>query len=198
MINLSKNQNTPQAASANPWIRRIWIGFVAFWVGIVLFFVGVANGLFGELPRFEDLENPKNLLATEVISSDGVVLGKYFIQNRSFTPYSELSPHLIEALIATEDIRFERHSGIDVRSLMRAIVFLGKKGGASTITQQLALNLFSGQRARSKPARIIQKCKEWIISLQLERRYTHHNFALVLIKSATNSIEPTPHTMAKK
>ena len=150
----------------------MWFAFFTFWVTIVLFFTGVAYGLFGELPGFADLENPKNLLATEVIGSDGVVLGKYFVQNRSFTPYSELSPHLIQALVATEDVRFERHSGIDVRSLLRAIVYLGSKGGASTITQQLALNLFSGERARSKPARILQKCKEWVISVQLERRYT--------------------------
>jgi len=166
------NTNNPKSVPGNPWIRRMWFAFFTFWVTIILFFAGVAYGLFGELPGFADLENPKNLLATEVIGSDGVVLGKYFVQNRSFTPYSELSPHLIQALVATEDVRFERHSGIDVRSLLRAIVYLGSKGGASTITQQLALNLFSGERARSKPARILQKCKEWVISVQLERRYT--------------------------
>jgi len=138
----------------------------------VLFFYAISAGVFGELPTFEDLENPKSSLASEVISSDGVVLGKYYIQNRSFTKYDELSPYLIQALIATEDARFERHSGIDVRGLMRAIVFMGSKGGASTITQQLALNLFSGQRATSKPERIMQKFKEWVISIQLESRYT--------------------------
>ena len=135
------NTNNPKSVPGNPWIRRMWFAFFTFWVTIVLFFTGVAYGLFGELPGFADLENPKNLLATEVIGSDGVVLGKYFVQNRSFTPYSELSPHLIQALVATEDVRFERHSGIDVRSLLRAIVYLGSKGGASTITQQLALNI---------------------------------------------------------
>lgn len=154
------------------YILRFWMLFVSGLLFAVLFFYAISAGVFGELPTFEDLENPKSSLATEVISADGVVLGKYYIQNRSFTKYEELSPYLIQALIATEDARFERHSGIDVRGLMRAIVFMGSKGGASTITQQLALNLFSGQRATSKPERIMQKFKEWVISIQLESRYT--------------------------
>ena len=154
------------------YILGFWMLFASGLLLAVLFFYAISAGVFGELPTFEDLENPKSSLATEVISSDGVVLGKYYIQNRSFTKYDELSPYLIQALIATEDARFERHSGIDVRGLIRAIVFMGSKGGASTITQQLALNLFSGQRATSKPERIMQKFKEWVISIQLESRYT--------------------------
>ncbi len=164
------------AAKKTQGFRKYILGFwMLFFSGLllaVLFFYAISAGVFGDLPTFEDLENPKSSLATEVISSDGVVLGKYYIQNRSFTKYEELSPYLIQALIATEDARFERHSGIDVRGLMRAIVFMGSKGGASTITQQLALNLFSGQRATSKPERIMQKFKEWVISIQLESRYT--------------------------
>ena len=164
------------AAKKTQGFRKYILGFwVLFGSGLlfaVLFFYAISAGVFGELPTFEDLENPKSSLATEVISSDGVILGKYYIQNRSFTKYDELSPYLIQALIATEDARFQRHSGIDVRGLMRAIVFMGSKGGASTITQQLALNLFSGQRATSKPERIMQKFKEWVISIQLESRYT--------------------------
>lgn len=154
------------------YILGFWVLFASGLLFAVLFFYAISAGVFGELPTFEDLENPKSSLATEVISSDGVILGKYYIQNRSFTKYDELSPYLIQALIATEDARFKRHSGIDVRGLMRAIVFMGSKGGASTITQQLALNLFSGQRATSKPERIMQKFKEWVISIQLESRYT--------------------------
>lgn len=150
----------------------LWALFVFLLIGFTGFFYGISQGLFGELPTFEDLENPRSSLATEIIAADGVVLGKYYIQNRSFTKYEELSPYLIEALIATEDVRFTQHSGIDLRGLARAIVFLGKKGGASTITQQLALNLFSGQRASSKTERAMQKFKEWVISVQLESRYT--------------------------
>ena len=149
-----------------------WALFVFLMIGFTGFFYGISQGLFGELPTFEDLENPRSSLATEIIAADGVILGKYYIQNRSFTKYEELSPYLIEALIATEDVRFTQHSGIDLRGLGRAIVFLGKKGGASTITQQLALNLFSGQRASSKTERVMQKFKEWVISVQLESRYT--------------------------
>lgn len=161
-----------QASGYMKYILRFWLIFGAGVLLAVVFFYGISAGFFGELPTFEDLENPKSSLATEVISADGVVLGKYYIQNRSFTKYEELSPYLIQALIATEDARFERHSGIDIRGLMRAIVFLGSKGGASTITQQLALNLFSGQRASSTPERIMQKFKEWVIAIQLESRYT--------------------------
>jgi len=159
-------------ADFSKYVKAFWLLFVSGILFVVLFFFAISAGVFGELPTFEDLENPKSSLASEVIAVDGVVLGKYYIQNRSFTKYEELSPYLIEALIATEDARFEKHSGIDARGLLRAIVFLGNKGGASTITQQLALNLFSGQRASSKPERIMQKLKEWVISIRLEQRYT--------------------------
>jgi len=162
--------DTPPPAS--PWIRRVWR---LYWVGLgllITFLVLTISGGLGEMPRFEDLENPRSNLATEIIAADGQVLGKYYLQNRSYTKFHEISPHVISALIATEDVRFYRHSGIDLRALARAVVFMGREGGASTLTQQLALNLFSGGRARSKPARILQKIKEWIIAVQLEKRYT--------------------------
>ena len=134
-----------------------------------------ALGFFGELPTFEQLENPKNNLATEIISEDGVVLGGYFFENRTRVRYSELPQNLIDALIATEDIRFRNHSGIDSRALARAVfgVFTGKKssGGASTITQQLAKMLFT-EKPSSGWGRVMQKLKEWIIASQLEKRYT--------------------------
>ena len=134
-----------------------------------------AVGFFGGLPTFNQLENPKNNLATEIISEDGVVLGKYFFENRSVVSSSELPQNLIDALIATEDIRFRSHSGIDGRSLLRAVfgLFTGKRnsGGASTITQQLAKMLFTEQPS-SGAGRIMQKLKEWVIAAQLEKRYT--------------------------
>jgi penicillin-binding protein 1A len=144
-------------------------------VGLALGFIILVltlKGVLGEMPGFEDLENPRSNLATEIISSDGQVIGKFYLQNRSYTKFHEISPHVISALIATEDARFYSHSGIDLRALARAVVFMGREGGASTITQQLALNLFSGKRAGSKPARVLQKIKEWIIAVQLEKRYT--------------------------
>ncbi len=132
-------------------------------------------GIFGDLPTFIQLENPKNNLATEIISEDGVVLGKYFFENRSRATYNELPPNLIQALIATEDIRFREHSGIDGKALLRAIfgAVIGKRssGGASTITQQLAKMLFTDQPS-SGFERVMQKLKEWIIAAKLEKRYT--------------------------
>lgn len=131
-------------------------------------------GLFGDLPSFEQLENPKSNLATEIISSDGVVLGKYFFENRSNVKYHELSPMLVNALLSTEDIRFRSHSGIDVRALLRAVkgvVTGSNSGGASTLTQQLAKMLFT-EKPASGLERVMQKFKEWIIAVRLERQYT--------------------------
>ena len=125
------------------------------------------------MPSFEELENPKNNLATEIISSDGVTLGKYFFENRSKINYDELSPQLVNALLATEDIRFREHSGIDVRALLRAVkgqLTGSSAGGASTITQQLAKMLFTKTPA-SGIERVMQKFKEWIIAVKLERQY---------------------------
>lgn len=151
-----------------------------FWLAVilpigvfVLFMFAAANSWSGfpPLPSFEELENPKSNLATEVITSDGKVLGRYFYQNRINVGYEDLSPHLVNAFISTEDERFREHSGIDPRSLARAVVNLGKSGGASTITQQLAKMLFSGVPL-SGWGRLKQKMQEWIIAAQLERRYT--------------------------
>ncbi len=132
-------------------------------------------GVFGPLPSFEDLENPKNKQATEIYSSDSVLLGKYWVENRNDVDFSSLPTHLIEALISTEDIRFYKHAGIDFKSLLRAIfgVLIGKSssGGGSTITQQLAKMLFTDNPG-SGLARVLQKVKEWIIAVRLEKHYT--------------------------
>jgi len=151
---------------------KIVIGCVAF--GIILLF-SIGLGLFGELPSFRDLENPKSNLASEVLSDDGEVLGTYFVQNRSNVRYDQISPNVINALIATEDIRFYGHSGIDFKRTFSIIFYnlIGKKQGASTITQQLALNLFQEEgRSRNPFKRFIQKLQEWIIAIKLERNYT--------------------------
>jgi len=126
---------------------------------------------FAELPTFEQLENPKSNLATEVYTMDGKILGKYFYQNRVNVKYEELDPDLVNALIATEDERYYQHSGIDLKGLLRAVMKMGKSGGASTITQQLAKNLFS-DTPTSTWDRIKQKLQEWVIAAKLERRYT--------------------------
>jgi penicillin-binding protein 1A len=149
-----------------------WILAAIPFVFLFLILFLASKGYIGqELPTFEELENPKSNLASEIYSSDKVILGKYFFQNRTNIHYYELSPVLLSALKATEDVRFDDHSGVDLRGLMRVVLFAGKAGGGSTITQQLAKKLFH-ESPDNKLERIIQKLQEWIISVQLERRYT--------------------------
>ena len=152
--------------------KKFWKVFFYGLGGILLFFLFASWGLFGSMPSFEDLENPDSNLATEIISSDGVILGKYFEKNRSQLKYSDLPKNFVQALVATEDLRFYEHSGIDGRGTLRAIFSLGTSGGASTLTQQLAKQLFHGEGSKFLPFRIVQKIKEWIIAIRLERQYT--------------------------
>lgn len=156
------------------YTRTFWTIIIGGIVFAFLFILSVRLGLFGPLPSFQDLENPKSNLASEVISEDGKVLGTYFVQNRSNVTYDQLSPHLVHALISTEDIRFYQHSGIDFKRTFTIIFYnlIGKRQGASTITQQLALNLFSEGRSHNTVKRIIQKFQEWITAVRLERNYT--------------------------
>lgn len=156
----------------NYYKNKFWKVFFYSLGGIVVFFLFASWGLFGSMPSFEDLENPDSNLATEIISSDGVILGKYFEKNRSQLKYSDLPKNLVQALVATEDERFYEHSGIDGRGTLRAIASLGTSGGASTLTQQLAKQLFHGEGSKFLPFRIVQKIKEWIIAIRLERQYT--------------------------
>lgn len=153
----------------------LWLIITSPFFGLFLLVNLTAMGVFGDLPTFEQLENPKNNLATEIISEDGIVLGKYFFENRSRVSYNEIPENLINAFISTEDVRFRNHSGIDGRALLRAIygALTGKSssGGASTITQQLSKMLFT-DKPSSGIDRVMQKLKEWIISAQLEKRYT--------------------------
>jgi len=153
----------------------LWLIITSPFFGLFLLVNLTAIGVFGDLPTFEQLENPKNNLATEIISEDGIVLGKYFFENRSRASYNEIPENLINAFISTEDVRFRNHSGIDGRALLRAIygALTGKSssGGASTITQQLSKMMFTEQPS-SGIDRVMQKLKEWIISGQLEKRYT--------------------------
>lgn len=177
----SKNTKlTPEEISK--YTRRFWqilIGMVAF---VCLFLVGVRVGLFGPLPSFEDLENPRSNLASEILTDENKVLGTYYLQNRSNVKYSELSPHLVHALISTEDKRFYAHSGIDyfrtLTTIFHTVVLRDKQGG-STITQQLALNLFSERRERGTIKRIMQKFQEWITAVRLERNYTKEEIIMM-------------------
>ncbi|MFD1258730.1 penicillin-binding protein 1A [Mucilaginibacter terrae] len=153
------------------WV--IWKIAISCFALFVLIIALTAIGVFGPLPSFRDLENPKSNQASQIMSSDKQVLGKYFVQNRSNVRYNQISPNVIHALVATEDNRFYNHSGIDFGRTFTIIFYnlIGKKQGGSTITQQLALNLFS-ERSHDPFKRIIQKLQEWVISVNLEQRYT--------------------------
>ncbi len=159
------------------YIRIFWIIYALGVVAVFLMFFMIAKGWLGFMPTFDDIENPESLLASEVISADGVDLGKYFYkENRSFVNYDHLNPKLLEALIATEDVRFYDHSGIDVRGLVRVIkgIITGNSssGGGSTISQQLAKMLFPRDNLENKFQLIFRKFKEWVIAVKLEKSYT--------------------------
>ena len=154
------------------YVRKFWKLFFYSFGGVILFFLLASWGFFGKMPSFDELENPDTNIATEIISADGVTLGKFYKENRTPVKYQDLPDHLVKALVATEDERFYEHSGIDARGTLRAISSLGRSGGASTITQQLAKNLFHGEGSKFILFRIVQKCKEWIIATKLERQYT--------------------------
>jgi penicillin-binding protein 1A len=154
---------------------RFWIIYVISLILISLFFAGIANNLFGPMPSFEELENPKTNLATEIFSSDNKLVGTYYVENRSNVEYRELPPYLVQALLATEDIRFEKHSGVDLKALFRVafgVITGNSKGGGSTLTQQLAKNLFPREKNLSKFQLVMRKFKEWITAVRLERNYS--------------------------
>lgn len=155
-------------------IKRLWIIYACLVGVFILMLVLAGIGAFGYMPDLEELENPKSQLASEIYSSDGVLIGTYYHENRTNTKYEELSPNLINALVATEDVRFVKHSGVDPRSMTRmvfGVLTFQPKGGASTITQQLAKNLFPRER-HSKLGLVLMKFKEWVLAAKLERRFT--------------------------
>lgn len=153
--------------------RWFWFWFLAGISLIPFVFILASLGFMGAMPDHTALENPRTNLATEIISSDGVTIGKfYYRDNRTPVGYDELPKHLVDALIATEDFRFNDHAGIDLKGTLRAVIKLGKDGGGSTISQQLAKQLFHGEGSKNKFGRITQKIKEWIIATRLEKQYT--------------------------
>ena len=151
---------------------------ITLWILLAVMLLSISKGWIGYMPPVEDLENPNYKFATQVFSADGKTLGTYSYskENRVYVGYQDLSPHIINALIATEDVRFAEHSGIDVKALFRAVVKRGilmqkNAGGGSTITQQLSKQLYSPS-AESTLERLFQKPIEWVIAVKLERYYT--------------------------
>ena len=176
MATKKKKATQKKKKGGNPFktaLRFFWATVALGILSVIALFSSAALGLLGQMPELQQLENPKTNLATQILSNDGVVLGKfYFNDNRTSIAYDALPKNLVNALIATEDERFFSHSGIDLKGTLRALVYLGKKGGASTISQQLARQLFVGVRSRNKLEAVLQKFKEWVLAVQLERRYT--------------------------
>lgn len=176
----------PSATSAQKYVKYIWMIVLAPVALIFLIVTFTALGLFGDLPTFEELENPNSSLASEVYSADNKTLGKYYIQNRVNVHYRDLSPALVNALKATEDVRFEQHSGVDIKGLARVfvktIILQQDAGGGSTITQQLAKNLFPRENM-NKIKLIFRKLKEWIIAVKLERNYTKNEILAMYLNT---------------
>ncbi len=159
--------------SSHSFVRIFWKIFFYGLGAFILFLILINLGVFGSLPSLKELENPSITLATEVFAEDGTPMGKYYKDkgNRSNVEFKDISPNVVNALIATEDERFYQHSGIDGYSVMRAVVKLGRDGGGSTLTQQLAKNLLD-QGSKNFVRRFIEKLKEWIIAIKLERNFT--------------------------
>lgn len=164
-------------------VKILWSVFFIGLVLVVLIFAGASWGLFGKMPSIQDLENPEADLASEIISSDGKLMGKYYSENRSEVKYSEISPNIIHALIATEDQNFYEHSGIDAKAVVRAVVKLGTDGGGSAITQQLA-KMMLGQGKGNVFRRVIDKLKEWVVAVKLERNFTKEEILTLYLNRA--------------
>lgn len=180
-----------------------WIVLLSFLIGLPIYVFTVSInlfGLYGEMPSIKEVENPENDLSSEIISADGVSLGRYFRYNRSQVLYSELSEDLINTLIISEDHRFYSHSGLDFPAYIRVffgLITFNHQGGGSTITQQLAKNLYTMNPDRSLdgslsklgsvPRRLIQKTKEWIISVNLEKNFTKDEILAMYLNTVTFS-----------
>ena len=187
-INNKSMGNKTTSTQSDQWKRftkRFLIGFWGlFGAGVLTIFILfclINGGLLGYMPPIEELQNPKNRLASEVFSADLESMGRYYIyENRVSVPYKDISPNVIKALVATEDVRYYDHTGIDFRGLMRAIVKMGKAGGGSTITQQLAKQMWS-PRANSSLERFLQKPIEWVIATKLERLYSKEELLMMYL-----------------
>ena len=154
------------------YVRVFWILVVGGPLSVIGILLLTWAGLFGPLPSTDEIANPKSYLATEIISADGEQLGTFYMENRVHADFNELPKHLVDALVATEDERYYGHAGIDFKSFGRAVLSMGASGGGSTITQQLAKQMFHGEGSENMSARVAQKLKEWVIALQLESRYS--------------------------
>lgn len=165
-----------------PSVRKLWRFFIFCFLAFNLLVLLLWFGVIGGMPSISELENPSSALSSEVLASDGTVIGRYFLQDRSNSKYREISPNVFNALIATEDERFTEHSGIDGVAVMRAVLLLGKKGGGSTITQQLAKNLFPRKNPNMFTMPFI-KLKEWVLAVKLEKNLTKNEIITLYLNT---------------
>lgn len=175
------HRHKKEKKSSRP-VRILWY---CFWGGLIAFnllIVMINFGLLGYMPSMKELENPSSALSSEVLAMDGTILGRYYVQDRSTSKYEEISPNVFNALLATEDARFYEHSGIDGIAVLRAVVFLGKEGGGSTLTQQLAKNLFPRRNANIFTLPFI-KLKEWVLAVKLERNLTKNEIITLYLNT---------------
>lgn len=174
--NNAKKATIAKSKSSSSIIKRtikfLWFCFLAAVIGVIGIFWATSNGWLGEIPNVRDLENPDIFVASDIISSDGKLLDRFETEHRTPIYYKDLPPHLVDALLAKEDVRFFEHPGIDARAALRAVTSAGDAGGGSTITQQLAKQLYTVNPSQNIVARIFQKLKEWVTSVQLEKLYT--------------------------
>ena len=178
---MNKNKSKTLLNGKKTFLKWFWGLFAFAVISVALIFTLISNGILGYLPPLNELQNPKNQYASEIFSSDMASLGRYYRnENRVGVEYTDLSPYIINALIATEDARFYKHSGIDFKSLFRAVLKLGKAGGGSTLTQQLAKQLWSPQ-ADNIVERAMQKPIEWVIATKLERLYSKDEILLMYL-----------------
>ncbi len=181
-------KQTTAKKSGKNYSAAFWKLFLYGTAAFILLLILINFGVFGKMPSLAQLENPSIVEASEVLAEDGTLMGKYYKErgNRSVVEYKDISKNVIQALVATEDKRFYEHSGIDGKGVLRAVVFLGKEGGGSTITQQLALNLFA-ERSGNPILRIIQKLQEWIIAVKLERNFTKEEILALYLNAVPYS-----------
>lgn len=166
-----KHELRENSTSSNKAVSWLWKLFFIGIISVILLLLLANFGAFGSMPSIEELQNPKASEASQVLADDGTLMGKFYRQDRVNVDFKEISPYVIQSLIATEDERFFDHSGIDMRSLARALFSLGREGGGSTITMQTAKNLFTDYSTKTI-TRLIQKIKEAIIAIKLERNFT--------------------------
>ena len=190
MYNKSKSDKPKKEKKAkrprSKWIVPFWIFYTTCVLSIVMLFTAISMGWLGFMPSLAELENPETYQASEVYSSDGVLLGKYYFENRSNCKFSDISPALVNALIATEDARFYKHSGIDFRALFRVgfgLLTSNNKGGGSTITQQLAKNLFPRDPNASKAQLVLTKFKEWVVAVKLEHEFSKNEIMALYLNT---------------